>query len=477
MSTPERLIAGLGDWRSARGPLFSRLADGLAHVAEQGVLPASGELPAERALAAELGISRATVAAAYAELRERGLAVTRHGSGTAMRNALPPAGGAASPALAGLLARESGGAPVIDLSVGSPHFDEVVGSLELSGEDLAPHVEGHGFAPLGWPDLRAEVAAYLSRRGVATSPSEVLITSGGQEAISFAVGLVAGGGRRIAVESPGYAGVLDSVARAGGRAIGIGRDAGGMRVDELKRVIDAAHVHAVFLAGSCSNPTGSGTAGHRREQLVALAAEHEFTIIEDTVLEELVYDGDPGPPLWSLAPDRVLAAGSVSKVAWGGLRVGWLRAPHPVVLRLGRIKGSLNLGAGAFDQLAALELFRDYEAVCASRRKQAAAHMDALLTGLARELPDWTVEPAAGGWSLWITLPTGSGAAFAQTALRHGVAIASGGGNSPDEEFLDRVRLCYGPAPALLDEAARRLASAWAEFVAEPAGAGALVRA
>src|SRR5947209_13415244 len=101
----ERLIAALGEWRGGRGPLFERLAAALVHASEQGALPAGGGLPAERTLASELGVSRTTVIAAYRELRERGLAVTRHGSGTVMRNDSPSTSGASSPALAGLLAR------------------------------------------------------------------------------------------------------------------------------------------------------------------------------------------------------------------------------------------------------------------------------------------------------------------------------------------------------------------------------------
>ena len=91
--------------------------------------------------------------------------------------------------------------------------------------------------------------------------------------------------------------------------------------------------------------------------------------------------------------------------------------------------------------------------------------MRALHEALARELPDWPVEPAEGGWSLWVPLPSGSAAAFAQVALRHGVAVAPGGASSPDQDFPDCVRVCFGPAPPLLEEAARRLAAAWSEFV------------
>ena len=340
MAQPEQLISALGDWRAGRGPLFERLTGALARAAHQGALPAGGELPPERALAAELGVSRATVAAAYRELRERGLAVTRHGSGTVIRSVLPPPGGSSSPALAGLLARADGSTPVIDLSVGAPDLDELVSGLAPDGAELARHAAGHGYAPLGWPALRAAVAECLSRRGAPTSPEEVLITNGAQEAISLAVGIAAGDGRRIAVESPGYPGALDAIARAGGQPVAVGRDAGGLRVDELKRLLEHHHAHALYVTPSVNNPTGGRTAGHRRERLAALAAEHDFTIVEDTVLDELRYDGDPGTPLWAIAPERVLAAGSLSKVAWGGLRVGWLRAPRPLVLAPRASEGS-----------------------------------------------------------------------------------------------------------------------------------------
>jgi DNA-binding transcriptional MocR family regulator len=102
--------------------------------------------------------------------------------------------------------------------------------------------------------------------------------------------------------------------------------------------------------------------------------------------------------------------------------------------------------------------------VITRRRAQAVENMETLVAALRRELPDWSVEPVDGGWSLWVTLPIGSAAAYAQTALRHGVAVAGGSANSPDEAFPECVRICFGVGPALLDQAASRLASAWSEF-------------
>src|SRR5436305_12942346 len=154
----ERLVTALGQWRAGRGPLFDRLAAALVQATEQSALPPGGELPAERVLARELDVSRSTVVAAYRELRERGVAATRHGSGTVMRNVTPAAAGASSPAVAALLARGDGSAPLIDLSVGAPDFDELVRELTVSGAALPGHGRGHGYVPLGWPELRRLVA-------------------------------------------------------------------------------------------------------------------------------------------------------------------------------------------------------------------------------------------------------------------------------------------------------------------------------
>src|SRR5262249_26332676 len=157
---------------------------------------------------------------------------------------------------------------------------------------LPQRARGHGYVPLGWPELRELVAQLLSRRGAPTSPEEVLITNGAQEAISLAIGLVASDGRRIAVESPGYPTALDAIARAGAHPLAVEREAGGLRVDGLKQLLERQHIHALYIAPPCNNPTGGRTVPHRRERIAALAADSELFVIEDTVLDELRFDGD-----------------------------------------------------------------------------------------------------------------------------------------------------------------------------------------
>jgi DNA-binding transcriptional MocR family regulator len=83
---------------------------------------------------------------------------------------------------------------------------------------------------------------------------------------------------------------------------------------------------------------------------------------------------------------------------------------------------------------------------------------------LRGELPQWNIPAPQGGWSLWVAPPAGSGAAFTQAALRHGVAITPGAAKSPDGAFPEYIRICYGPTPPLLKTAAQRLATAWSDI-------------
>ena len=152
---------------------------------------------------------------------------------------------------------------MIDLSVGAPELDELVAGLASDGAELARHADGPRLrARSGWPALRALVAELPLSAGRPTSPEEVLITNGAQEAISLAVAHGGRRRRRIAVESPGYPGALDAIARAGGQPRGRGPRRRGLRVDELKRLLEHHHVHALYVAPSVQQPHGRP---HRRD--------------------------------------------------------------------------------------------------------------------------------------------------------------------------------------------------------------------
>ena len=192
-------------------------------------------------------------------------------------------------------------------------------------------------------------------------------------------------------------------------------------------------------------------------------------LVEDLTTADLLFSGRPPAPLAALEPDGVVAVGSFSKVLWGGLRAGWLRADPALVLRLGRLKAAHDLGTGLLDQAACVAAMPRLAEITAARRAMAASRYE-LITGLISEqLPDWRVTVARGGYSLWAQLPGADAAGFAATALEQGVAVSSGGSSAPEDLFLDHLRLCFTAEPDDLRTAVEQLASIWRARSAAPA--------
>jgi DNA-binding transcriptional MocR family regulator len=481
----DQLVTDLGRWNDRSGPRYQRLADALEDLLGQEPPAPGTRLPSERELAQRLGLSRGTVVAAYTELAERGLVSRRQGSGTRVIGdqyrspAVPSMGvaGAASgdrpayhrfPQLTRLIS-DTAAAP-LDLSFGAPYLDDLV--ADLSGDALTAVRAGapaHGYAPLGLPALRAAIA---ERSG---APADhVLVTNGGQGALSLLTAALVRPGDRVIVEAPTYPGAIELFSRAGATIVALGRDHAGPRPDDVRRVLSGLGAALVYLVPTCHNPTGSIMHEQRRRELLAVCAEHDVTVVEDGTTAEMVFDGAAPPALGELDPERVISIGSFSKVLWGGLRVGWIRASRRLVLRLGRLKAAQDLGDGVLDQLAVLTALPRLDEIVAARRRQARERHDVLAGALAERLPDWRIAPCRGGYSLWVRLSEGTGDELAAAALARGVAIAAGSASAPQDLFLDHVRLCFAAPPDLLVEAVDRLAAAWEDVRVRPA---ALVRA
>ena len=122
----------------------------------------------------------------------------------------------------------------------------------------------------------------------------------------------------------------------------------------------------------------------------------------------------------------VVTVGSLSKLVWAGLRIGWVRAEAPVIARLARFKVLADLGSSLPGQVLAARLLRRAAAIRDARRRQACERRDALERALAAALPGWTWSRPAGGLCLWVRLPRGNAEELARVALRHGVAIVPG---------------------------------------------------
>ena len=479
---PPRLLASLGDWTHGDGPLYAGLADALRRAAARGDLPPGTRLPAERALAAVLSVSRGTVVAAYDLLRAEGLLESRQGSGTwVCRGAARPVtylndglddGGAAVPARrlsARLFDRE---ADVVDLAVSSlPGIEGLPEELFAMPPTavLEGLAGGHGYQPLGLRVLRERIAVRYGGEGLPTCPDQIAVTAGAQQAISLVGQLLVRPGDAVVVEEPTYPGALDVFARLGARIVPVPAEQSWARAGALRAAVEANAPRLVYLTPAVANPTGRVMPESRRRDVARLADERQVYVVADDSLADVVFDGRSRPSIAaSSRTGRVLTLGSLSKVAWGGLRVGWVRGPTAFVDSLGRLKAATDFGQSALPQVVAGRVLDDLPALAASRRELLRARRDAAQEELARLLPEWSWTEPEGGLSLWVRLPFGSADAFVQVALRHGVDVTPGSAHAVGSGCDDHLRLSYGPAPALLREGITRLAAAWREYAGGP---------
>ena len=462
----------LGDWTAGSGPAYRRLARAIRSRAEAGALPVGARLPAERLLADALGVSRTTVVAAYEELRQEGWLESRRGSGSRMRRAgakaaasgtdrHDPVGQERSTILRSLV--EASGSKIefmgLHLPAAAPYVAEALAHVE---KDVTPLLLHHGYWPLGLPALRKSIAAHLTRSGLPSRYEEILVTHGAQEAIALTAALYLGPGRTVILEDPTYVGAIDVFAAAGARLVSVPAAENGIRLDLLAEAVAREAPSLIYLMPTFQNPTGVVTPESHRREIAKIAVERGVPILEDDALANLDLGQRPPPPISAFAPSSpILSAGSLSKLMWGGLRAGWIRAPEPLIGRLARRKALGDLGNSAVSQALAARLLPRAEEIRESRRRQIAGRLAVMEQEIARLLPDWSWRRPGGGLSLWVRLPRGNAAEFARVALRHGVSVLPGTTCSPSNGCAEFLRIPYVLEPAKIREGIRLLARAW----------------
>jgi DNA-binding transcriptional MocR family regulator len=185
-------------------------------------------------------------------------------------------------------------------------------------------------------------------------------------------------------------------------------------------------------------------------------------VIEDEVPGDLGFPGEVEPAPLAAYSDEVISIGSLSKSIWGGLRIGWVRAASPLINRLARLRAVHDLGGDVPTQLAAVQLLPLLDSP--ELRHTLKTRHDHLRSQLTRALPSWDIPTVSGGQCLWVRLPCGDGTSFAQTALRHGLAVLPGGSLDVTGNSDAYIRLHYRSRPAALTEAVHRLHKAWTAY-------------
>lgn len=465
----------LGGWRQGEGPAYRRLAAALKAAIDRGDYRAGSRLPAERILARALSVSRTTVVGAYEELRQEGWVESRRGSGSRVRRQARPAPSSRRETLTSQAFRrntvfrgliESSGSTIEFLGAHLPGAVEFLeDAIGFAGKDLAGWLGHPGYTALGLAPLRAKIAEHIGRSGLPTRPEEVLVTHGAQQAIVLATQLYVQGNDAVVLEDPTYVGAIDVFAAAGARLLPIPMSEEGMRVDALRETLARQAPRLAYFMPTFHNPLGTVESDESRREIVRLCEERGVPIVEDHTLADLTLGITPPPPLAAYARSSpVLTVGSLSKLIWGGLRVGWVRASEEIIERLARLKVMSDLGNSIVSQVVAARLLSRVEEIRETRRRLLTERLEIAALELERRLPDWSWRRPAGGLSLWVRLPRGAAAEFVAVALRHGVSLVAGSTCSPRAAFPEFLRIPFVQEPEVLREGFRRLGEAWSVY-------------
>jgi len=474
--SPLEFVNLLGRWTAGEGPLYERLGSAIRRALERGELPSGTRLPAERTLARLLSVSRTTVVTAYESLRQEDRLVSRQGSGTRVQGG---AAGAIAPKkdeIAGSFRRhpvyrgliEGSGGTIEFLAAHLPAAGITPDVLTFDRRAIEKLLAGPGYVPMGLPQLRQSIATHLSRSGLPTTAEQVLVTSGAQQAITLAAALFLSPGDSVVVENPTYLGAIDILTSRGARLVPAPVGKEGARVESLRDIAKRASPRLLYLMPTFQNPTGALMPERERRAAARLSQELSIPLLEDNTLADLSLGAPPPPPIGAFAPAApILTVGSLSKLFWGGLRIGWIRTSEQILARIARLKIIADLGGSILSQLAAIKLLAKVDRVVQARRSQVRERFECLTGLLARQLPEWKWTAPAGGLSLWVRLPHGDANEFAQIALRHGVSVVPGPLASPDGSFPDHLRLPFVLDRKEMEEGVTRLARAWSSYSPE----------
>lgn len=454
------LARELGQWRTSTsaGPAYLALADGLRLLVVDGRIPVGAGLPSERALADALRVSRTTVTAAYAQLRDDGYLNARRGarSTTALPIGELPSADARPTAVN--LARAAMGAPAAATRA----------AYSYAAEQITPYLHGNGMELSGVAPLREAIAERYCARGLPTEPDQVIVTTGALHAVSLILSTFTQRGDRVLVEQPTYPGALAAISSAGGRPVPVSIAADGAEpgweLSAMAAAIRQLAPNLAYLIPDNHNPTGLTLRGEARNELAQLISEtRTHTIIDETMAE--VWIDQPVPePLAAAMQSRhelILTIGSMSKAFWGGLRIGWIRGERAALTRVAAARPALDMGTPILEQLAAAWLLRHTDDVLPERRATLRARRELLRSLLAEHLPEFRPCPNTGGVALWVQLPAPMSTALSASASRIGLEVPPGPRFGVDGTLERYVRLPYTLPEEQLVTAIELLAQAW----------------
>jgi 2-aminoadipate transaminase len=366
--------------------------------------------------------------------------------------------------------RASNAPGVISFAGGFPNAETF--PWETLPEVVAEMVAARDATAFQYPPVPglASTRDYLAGRierldGRRPADGELMLTSGGVEAMACVGAAFLDPGDTVVCESPTYLGAIMGFRNHGARLVPVPLDEDGLQVDELeRRLLGGLRPKLVYVIPDHQNPAGVSLAQERRSALVELARRHGFLLVEDVAYRELRFDGELEPSLWTHGPDAVLQIGTFSKTLFPGARLGWAAGPAEVVARVAWAKQTSDQGAGALSQRLLEELGRrgHLDAQIVRSRELYLRRWELTRAALERHLDGaaaWT-EPT-GGFFTWLTLadPAADTTELARRAIDAGIAFVPGRPFFCDGAGAQQLRLAFSLAgEELIDDGIARLA-------------------
>jgi DNA-binding transcriptional MocR family regulator len=420
-----------------------------------GELRAHMRLPSERALATQLNVSRVTVVRALTRLRLEGLLVTRHGSGTFV---------AATDRLMDTVAARTvsawqhvGGRPeaAIDLrwatTAGPVDLLKIAATGVEHGLPAALALDGT-VADSG-DELTSSLAEYLSATGLPTRAVQLTLTSGAMAGLRLVLDTVGPPGRLAIAETPSYPGALRTLLQSRRRLLGWYAGSRGWDPDRLAYLMRPPAAGTLYVQPDGHNPTGATMPPAVRAALGRVTRAAGWVTIADETMRPLNLTGNTIPSL-ALFNDSVLTVSSMSKIAWGGLRLGWVRAPAAVTRQLRQAASIIGSGPSSLDQVVGTELLNSITGIIQRRTRlltENLQHLERRLLALGR--PELTWQRPAGGITVWLDLARHSSHEVVQECARLGVLLEPSSSYTVGGRDDRHLRIPFTASPAIIDHA------------------------